>query len=84
MIRAFREAGADAPDRAVDPDSLGCKQDWIFRLLVARAVFIEADPGRFYLSEEGAARLRRMRALRITVFLVLALVLSLVVMLTNR
>ena len=55
------------PHRAREPEDIGCRNSWIFRRLVARRVFVEAKPGRYYLDELAAdefVRVRRARMLR--------------------
>ena len=66
LMRRFREAGATSPPSARAPEDVGCRNSWIFRRLVARRVFVEAKPGRYYIDEMAAdefVRLRRARML---------------------
>ena len=83
LIRAFREAGATVPERAVGPEELDCRADWVFQRMAKYGVFVETERGRYYLSEEGVRRFQRMRTMRMVVVLLLALLLSLVALVLN-
>lgn len=83
LMRRFRQAGAITPPSARPPQDVGCRNSWIFRRLVARGVFIEAKPGRYYINEVAADEFVRLRRARMLEEFAIALVLAALVVLTS-
>ncbi len=54
VIRRFKEAGATAPQRAIDPATHHIRQSLVFNQLVKEKVLIKADAHHFYLDEARA------------------------------
>lgn len=75
LMRRFREAEATCPKTALTLEQMRCPDSWIFRRLMARGVFVEATPGRYYIDEAAADDFVRMRRARM--LWILAVVLAL-------
>lgn len=86
-MRRFRNSNATIPENAILLGDLGIRNSWLFRRMVRRGVFIETEPGRFYMDESGAkafVALRIRKALLATAILtVVALLLLLITQLTR-
>lgn len=65
MIRHFRQASAFSPESAALPSAIGCGTGWIFRGMVRRGVFVEAEEGHYYIDESVLAVFLRERRRRI-------------------
>lgn len=58
-MRKFEQAGANAPERARALQDLGLREDRLFGRLAKAGVVVRLEDGRYFLSDEGAARWRR-------------------------
>ena len=74
LMRRFAEAGATTPATAKVPEDIRCRQNWIFRRMVARGVFVPVGNGRFYMDEDAAAEFKRRRRARLLWMLALVAV----------
>jgi len=78
LVRHFREAGALDRAHAKTLEQLDQRRSWIFDQMLRHGVFIETEPGHFFMDEQAADEFlaeRRTRALIITGVLILVLVL---------
>ena len=76
IIRRFKDAGATAPDRAIDPATHQIHQTFVFNKLVREGVLIKSRSHHYYLNEVRAAQYEQQRyqtLLAIMIFLILAL-----------
>jgi hypothetical protein len=72
VIAAFKDAGAIAPDRALDPRDIRVDRDGlIWRRLRERAIIRESESGLFYFDEEVWNAQRRARLRLVTVLLII-------------
>ena len=60
-IRRFAEAGASTPTTAKALSDVGCRESGAFRGLVARGVFIECEPGKYFVDEQRAVAFKQRR-----------------------
>src|SRR5437667_3436376 len=60
-LRRFAEAGASTPTTAKALSDVGCRESGAFRGLVARGVFIECEPGKYFVDEQRAVAFRQCR-----------------------
>jgi hypothetical protein len=77
LVRGFREAGAVDREHAASLEQLCQRRSWIFDQMVRHGVFIETDPGQFFMDEQAAEEFlseRRTRALIVGGALLLILV----------
>ncbi len=61
LIRAFEEAGAITPARAVALSTLGSRGGFVFRRLVAGGVLVATPDDRYWLDMVAAERATRRR-----------------------
>lgn len=83
IIRRFKESGATAPQRAIDPDTHHIRQSIIFDQLVRDKVLIKVESHHFYLDEARAAEYRMQRLQMLFIFLIV-LAIAIVVYLFMR
>ncbi|MCY2986450.1 MAG: hypothetical protein NTY19_01055 [Planctomycetota bacterium] len=74
LMRNFTAADATNPATAKSPEDIGCRQNWIFRRMVARGVFVPVGNGRFYMDVQAADEFKRRRRGRLLWMLVLVAV----------
>ena len=74
---AFRGAGATSSSRAHRLADLDLEEDWLVERLVNRQVLRQAEPGTYYLDEEGWQALRRTRGRRLIIAAVIILLIGL-------
>lgn len=72
IIRRFKESGATAPQRAIDPAMHQIRQNMVFNKLVREGVLIKVSAHHFYLNERRASAYRTER--QQTTLVVLAIV----------
>ena len=72
-LRAFREAGATAPESARSAGELGLKASFVFRGLVKRGVLVALPDGRHYLDLDQEQSFRHWRRIRFILAVVLVL-----------
>ncbi len=78
LIRFFNEAGAVDPEHAISIAEFNIRRSYVFERMVSRGVFIESEPGKFYLDSVMVpvfVRKRRNRALIALALVLLALAL---------
>jgi ABC-type multidrug transport system permease subunit len=78
IITSFQLRGAVHPDRAVSPESIGVRRNFLFRRLVFRGVLKEVTTDRFYLDAEKLAEFNALRRKKIFVVLGILLVIFLI------
>jgi len=61
IVRQFREAGADQPERARTLAELGVREGLLTSRMARSGVLVTADGVRYFLSAEGLARWKRRR-----------------------
>ena len=71
-MRRFADAGATAPEHAVTLEELRLRDSWIFRRMVARAVF-QPVSNRWWMDADNADRFRDARKKRILIFMLIAI-----------
>jgi hypothetical protein len=74
IIRRFKEAGATAPDRPIDPATHQIHQSMIFNKLVREGVLVKVAAHHFYLNEERAAAYRTQQQQVVLVVLVVVVI----------
>jgi len=76
IIRRFKDAGATAPDRAIDPATHQIHQTSVFNKMVREGVLVKARTHYYYLNEARAAQYEQQRyqaLLAFIIFLIIAL-----------
>jgi hypothetical protein len=76
LIRFFNENGAIDSEHAILIDQFGIRRSFVFNRMVLRGVFIECEPGKFYIDNSIVPSFkvqRRNRAL-ITLVVILAII----------
>jgi hypothetical protein len=70
IIRRFKESGATAPERAIDPAIHKIHQTFVFNKLVHEGVLVKTRSHRYFLNEERAAQYREQRYQNLFIFLI--------------
>jgi len=78
IIRRFKDAGATAPDRAIDPATHQIHQTSVFNRLVREGVLVKARSHHYYLNEARAAQYQQQRYQAVLAFIIV-LILALAV-----
>jgi hypothetical protein len=71
IIRRFKDTGATAPQRAIDPATHHIRQSLIFSQMVKDKVLVQVEAHHFYLDEARAAEHRSQRLLMLFIFLMI-------------
>lgn len=78
LIKFFNEIGAIDAEHAILLNEFGIRRSYVFDRMVLRGVFIECDPGKFYINNDVVPVFREKR--RIRAFIALIVVLLMVVL----
>lgn len=70
IIRRFKQAGATAPDRAIDPATHGIRQGNLFNGLEKEGVIVKVRAHHYYLNEALASEYRDQRLSILSVVLI--------------
>ena len=65
-IRIFRKAGADSPQRSINPHEHGINKGFVFRKLERQGVFVRENNEKYYLDENKYARIRKIKLTVVT------------------
>jgi hypothetical protein len=78
IIRRFKETGATAPQRAIDPATHHIRQSLIFNQLVKDKVLVKVETHLFYLDEARASETHNQR---LQLLFIILMVIAIAVML---
>jgi len=70
ILRRFKEAGATAPERSIDPATHQIHQTFVFNKLVREGVLVKTRAHQYYLNEERAAQYREQRYQNLFILLI--------------
>jgi hypothetical protein len=76
IIRRFKQAGATAPDRAIDPATHRIRQSLVFNQLEKEGVIVKVRAHHYYINEALAAQYHEQR---LQVFSVVLIVIAIAV-----
>jgi hypothetical protein len=74
LMQRFRDIKATDPKSAITLADIGCRDSWIFRRMVARAVFIDTGKARYYMDEDAAKLFVKRRRQVMCIFIAVAIV----------
>jgi hypothetical protein len=71
IMRRFKEAGATAPERSIDPATHQIHQTFVFNKLVREGVLVKVRSHQYYLNEIRAAQYKEQRFQSLLLFLII-------------
>lgn len=74
IIRRFKDAGATASDRAIDPSTHQIHQTFVFNKLVREGVLVKVRSHQYYLNEVRATQYEQQRYQMLLAFLIILII----------
>lgn len=78
LIRSFNQAGAVDAEHAIYINKYGIRRSYVFDRMVLRGVFVECEPGKFYIDNDTVPDFIKQRRSRVIIMLSLVLALIIV------
>lgn len=73
LIRLFNEIGATVPEHAIFIEDFNIRRSYVFERMVSRGVFVECEPGKFFIDNEMVPTFIRSRKNRVFIAMVAVL-----------